>query len=304
MLKWIRERGPVQLNWNEKLQNIIDYVEDHLQSKEEPVNNDEIAKMAECSFDFFQKVFSYMNGISFAEYVRCRKLTLAGYDLKSTDLRIVDISYKYGYHSPTSFTKAFQRFHGVSPKEARRTDLSLAVMPRMQIADEQKYSWRLERKPGLRLVGQSIKVSCADNAHYSKIPEFWSMCQRNGVFAELAALDKGSPKGMFGLFGYYDEASCEIDYSIMVRSDGNVPRGVLPDGFTEIVLPETTWAVFDCVGMIPQSIQKGWKYLNEEWMVKYPFKHAPCPELEWYSDGNSYSTDYLSQIWIPVIEED
>lgn len=194
MLKWIRERGPVQLNWNEKLQNIIDYVEDHLQSKEEPVNNDEIAKMAECSFDFFQKVFSYMNGISFAEYVRCRKLTLAGYDLKST--------------------------------------------------------------------------------------------------------------GMFGLFGYYDEASCEIEYLIMVRSDGNVPRGVLPDGFTEIVLPETTWAVFDCVGMIPQLIQKGWKYLNEEWMVKYPFKHAPCPELEWYSDGNSYSTDYLSQIWIPVIEED
>ena len=52
--------------------------------------------MAGCSFGFFQKVFSYMNGISFAEYVRSRKLTLAGYDLKSTDLRIVDISYKYG----------------------------------------------------------------------------------------------------------------------------------------------------------------------------------------------------------------
>ena len=128
------------MEWDEKLQSIIDYVEYHLQRKEEPVDNDQIAKMAGCSFDFFQKVFSYMNGISFAGYIRSRKLTLAGYDLKSTDLRIVDISYKYGYDSPTSFTKAFQQFHGVSPKEARERNIRLAVMPKMQIMSKQKYS--------------------------------------------------------------------------------------------------------------------------------------------------------------------
>lgn len=287
------------MEWNKKLQNIIDYVENHLQRKEEPVSNDEIAKMAGCSFDFFQKVFSYMNGVSFAEYVRSRKLTLAGYDLKSTDLRIVDISYKYGYNSPTSFTKAFHQFHGVSPKEARKKDIKLTVMPKMQIADKQKYSWKLERKPSLRLIGKSTKISCVNNEHFSKIPEFWNNCQKNGIFADLISLDQGNPKGMFGLFSYYDEYSNEIEYSIMVISDTD-----LPDGFTEIVLPETTWAIFDCIGMIPRSIHKGWKYLHEEWLVKYPFRHAPYPELEWYSDGNSYDTNYLSQIWIPIIEED
>lgn len=138
------------MEWNEKLQNIIDYVENHLQRIEEPINNDGIAKMAGCSFEFFQKVFSYMNGLSFSEYIRSRKLTLAGYDLKSTDLRIVDISYKYGYNSPTSFTKAFQQFHGVSPKEARDKKVELAVMPKMQIMYKQKYSWKLERKQSLR----------------------------------------------------------------------------------------------------------------------------------------------------------
>ena len=62
----------------------------------------------------------------------------------------------------------------------------------------------------------------------------------------------------------------------------------LPDGFTEMILPEMTWAIFDCVGMIPHSIQNGWKDINEEW----------------FSDGNSYDNNYLSQIWIPIIEED
>ena len=70
------------------------------------------------------------------------------------------------------------------------------------------------------------------------------------------------------------------------------------------MIPQTTWAIFDCIGMIPQSIHKGWKYLNEEWLIKYPFKHAPYPELEWYSDGNTYNANYLSQIWIPIIEEE
>ena len=34
------------MEWNEKLQNIIDYVENHLQRIEEPINIDDIAKMA------------------------------------------------------------------------------------------------------------------------------------------------------------------------------------------------------------------------------------------------------------------
>lgn len=97
------------------------------------------AKIAECSYGFFQKVFSYMNGIGFAEYIRERQLTLAGYELKSTDKKVIDISYQYAYDSPSSFTKAFWQFHGVTPK--------------MQILGDAGYSWRLVQKEGVRLVG-------------------------------------------------------------------------------------------------------------------------------------------------------
>ena len=79
------------MDWNTKLQDIIDYVENHLQRDQEPIKQEEIAQLAGCSIGFFQKVFSYMYGISFAEYVRSRKLNLAGYDLKSTNLRVIDI---------------------------------------------------------------------------------------------------------------------------------------------------------------------------------------------------------------------
>lgn len=247
------------MEWNEKLQVIIDYIETHLQRKEELIDSEEISKIAGCSFGFFQKVFSYMNGISFAEYIRFRKLTLAGYDLKSTDLKVIDISYKYGYDSPTSFTKAFQLFHGVSPREARNRNVVLKVVPKMQILERREYSWKLEQKDGFRLVGKGTTVSCENNLHFKKIPEFWNECQRNGIYAKLISIDTAIPKGIFGIFGTYDESLNEIEYFIMAISDQEPPQG-----FSEINIPNATWAIFDCRGPVPQAIQKGWQYLNEE----------------------------------------
>lgn len=284
------------MEWNEKLQMIVDYIENHLQRKEEPVNPEEISEIAGCSFGFFQKVFSYMNGISFSEYIRSRKLTLAGYDLKSTEKRVVDISYQYGYDSPTSFTKAFQQFHGVTPKEARNRDTKLRVVPKMNVLAKQQYAWRLEQKPAFRLIGKSIR--CADGEQYAKIPAYWADCHKNGTFSRLAAMDEGTPGGMFGLFRFEKCHPEEIEYFVMVISDQETP-----EGYSEIQVPQALWAIFDCRGAVPQAIQNGWKYLQEEWLTKYPFRHAPCPELEWYSHGNAEDGDYLSQIWIPVIDE-
>ncbi|QNM06674.1 AraC family transcriptional regulator [Qiania dongpingensis] len=287
------------MEWNEKLQMIVDYVEHYLQRKEESVDKEEIARIAGCSFDFFQKVFSYMNGISFAEYVRFRKLTLAGYDLKSTNMKIIDLSYKYGYDSPTSFTKAFQQFHGITPKEARAISAELRVHPKLRISVKQKYSWRIEQKPELRLVGKRIRLSGDDEENGRRILKFWSECQREGTFSDLIAIDTGTPKGIFGLFGGAGREKGAAVYSIMVNTVHAVP-----EGFAETVLPQNTWAVFDCRGAVPQAVRNGWKYLEEEWISQYPFKHADCPELEWYSDGVSYCEDYISQIWIPIVEED
>lgn len=285
------------MDWNEQLQQIIDYVENHLQRTEEPIEQEDITRIAGCSYGFFQKVFSYMNEMSFAEYVRNRKLTLAGYDLKSTNMRVVDISYKYGYDSPTSFTKAFNQFHGVSPKDARNEDVELRVFPKMQVSTKQEYAWRLVKKEEMRLLGKIKKISCVNGNNFKEIPATWQQYFKDGTFSKLVNLDQGSPKGLFGLCLNYSSEAEEIDYAVAVIGDKQ------SDEFEEIVLPSVTWAVFDCKGRLPEAIQNGWKFLNEEWVVKYPFNHADCPEVEWYSEGNSFDDDYLSQIWIPIEED-
>ena len=149
---------------------------------------------------------------------------------------MVDLSYKYGYESPTSFTKAFQQFHGLSPREARQQGAVLRVYPKMQLTVNQQYAWKLEKKTAFRLIGKSTKISRQEN--HTAIPAFWHTCQKSGVFSRLIAMDEGTSPGIFGLVNDDGIASDERRYAIMVISDRPLPDN--DDNFEEIVIPEAT----------------------------------------------------------------
>ena len=72
-------------------------------------------------------MFSFVAGMTASEYVRNRRLTLAALELQTTDISVLDAAYKYGYETPESFSKAFSRFHGSTPKQARQKGAKLRL---------------------------------------------------------------------------------------------------------------------------------------------------------------------------------
>jgi len=98
------------------IQNAIDFIEDNIFDE---LNTEVIASQAYMSSYYFQKVFSIVCNLTLGDYIRNRRLTLAGIEIKSSDVKIIDIAFKYGYESPESFSRAFSRFHGISPMMAR-----------------------------------------------------------------------------------------------------------------------------------------------------------------------------------------
>ena len=117
------------MDWLMGLQQAIDYMEEHLFQK---IGAEEVADALHFSPFYFQKCFKIVTGYTIGEYLRNRRLYLAGLevlerkvpgtDSRSVDKgsgnnewRIIDLAYKYGYDTPESFTKAFTRFHGMSP---------------------------------------------------------------------------------------------------------------------------------------------------------------------------------------------
>ncbi len=135
------------------LQKALDYIEEHLS---EDINVQDIAAVSYTSSTHFQRLFSLLSGYTLGEYIRMRRLTLAGQEL-SEGSKVMEAALKYGYETPESFSKAFTRFHGVSPSDARRKGTQLRAFSKLTIkvtlegGSFMKYS--IEEKKNLILTG-------------------------------------------------------------------------------------------------------------------------------------------------------
>ena len=142
------------MNWINGIQRAIDYIETHLC---EELDYDEIARQSYSSSYHFQRIFSILCGYTLGEYIRYRRLTLAGTELMTDKTKIIDLALKYGYDSPDSFTRAFAKFHGVTPSRARSEGVMLRSFSRLNVKilleGGMTMTYRIEKKAAMILVG-------------------------------------------------------------------------------------------------------------------------------------------------------
>lgn len=110
------------MDWIERLNRIVDYIEEHITEK---IDYEALAKIANCPVYHFQKMFFYMTNITLHEYIRRRRMSLAAVDLKNEEIKVIDAALKYGYESPTAFNRAFRSIHGIAPSQAKKKVLLL-----------------------------------------------------------------------------------------------------------------------------------------------------------------------------------
>lgn len=95
------QEGSERMNWIQGIQRAIDYVEANIT---EEIDFEEVAKQAYSSSFHFQRVFGILCGFSLGDYIRMRRLSLAGEELSKGNAKIIDIAMKYGYDTPESFS--------------------------------------------------------------------------------------------------------------------------------------------------------------------------------------------------------
>ena len=144
------------MDWITGLQRAIDYVEEHL---EEELDYVEIARQAASSSFQFQRVFGILCGCTLGEYIRKRRLTLAGSELAATNMRVLDAALKYGYDSPESFCRAFMRFHGITPSAAKAGGAGLRSFSRLSVKlvlqGGTMMNYRIEKHDTLKLLAKT-----------------------------------------------------------------------------------------------------------------------------------------------------
>ena len=282
------------MRWVESIQEAISYIEENITQE---LTIEDIAKQACLSAFYFQKGFAMLCGFTVGEYIRKRKLSLAGNDLIASDEKIIDIALKYGYDSPDSFTKAFTRFHGVTPTNVRKEGAMVKSYAPLQVKFLLKggytMDYKIVEKEAFTVMGVS-KVFPYEGASI-EVPKFWSQFFKDGKNKVVC--------GMYGVNMDQEMGGNQFEYMIADDYDG---KREVPEGFITKVIPKHTWAVFACIGpsdkVMPEINQK----IFSEWLPNCKdYEIAEGYNIEMYEDPTNYpkgiqDAKYYSEIWIPV----
>lgn len=300
------------MDWIIGIQHAIDYIEDNLT---ETIDYEEVAKKCYSSSYHFQRVFSILCGFTLGEYIRNRRLTLAGRELATTNAKVIDVAMKYGYESPDSFAKAFQKFHGVLPSQARNNGSNLKSFSRLvlkfSLEGGTTMNYRIETKPALTLLGYKKRFSGTpyDEARQHQEGDFFKTTRAHQWMLKGISNDKLSD---YCVLSNFDDDG--YDFYISVTTDAYERENLYNSevtginfmhkfGFEEIVIPERTYLVFETEKTkmpIPEYFEIR-KQIAAEWLSNDEYQIVNAPELAVYHWGitGGYNGRTI-EIWIPI----
>jgi len=281
------------MEWVERLNQSMNYIEEHLADE---IDYEQLGRIACCSAYHYQRMFTYMAGITLAEYIRRRKMSLAAVDLQGGNEKIIDVAEKYGYRSPTAFNRAFQSFHGIAPSSVRNEGVSVKsfspIVFRIAVKGATEMNYRIETKDAFRIIGISAPLDMEIENNFMVVPQMWQDAVANGTIQKLAGMMDTPLMGLLGVSACNDEEQWK--YFIAVSSTKE------NDEFEEYIVPASTWAVFSGTGT-NKSIQELQRRIITEWLPTSGYEYANAPDMEVYLNPDPQNAQY--EIWIPVIKK-
>ncbi|MDA8223477.1 AraC family transcriptional regulator [Desulfosporosinus sp.] len=281
------------MDWLDAMNRAVDYLEANITEK---LDIEKVAKIALSSPFHFQRMYHMMTGVTIAEYMRRRRLTLAAQDILSGK-KVIDVAYRYGYETPEAFTKAFGKMHGISPSAARELGANLKAYPKLSfhisIKGDKDMNYKIVDKESFTVVGKQRRISLVDGENFIQVPKFWDDCIEDGSYQWISS--KAGKLGVLGIF--MDFSKDEFNYIVGVEEI----KETLPKGYVSATIPAATWAVFESVGALPEALMDIIRRVYSEWFPATGNQHDLCtPGLEVYPEGDKHSPDYRCEYWVPV----
>ncbi|WP_455618407.1 AraC family transcriptional regulator [Eisenbergiella sp.] len=293
------------MEWTTLLQKAIDYMEAHMLEK---INYEDVAGQVNMSGYNFHRTFSFMAGMTANEYIRNRRLSLAGQDLLATGQKVIDAAYKYGYDSPESFSKAFTRFHGVSPKMARikGTQLRLfnPLVIKITLEGGLVMDYRMEEMKSQKFIAlvREFSNEIINDEENHEIPDFWTECYGKKLVEPLRSLRPEGKKDLYGLCSPKKENETTFRYGIGIALDEDTgafeESSLTAAGYQIWEAEPQTYVVFKCFGEDGSSISEMWGKFYKEFVPQMGYEAVDATDYEVYYENGE--PGLFCELWIPV----
>ena len=279
------------------LNQAMDYIEEHLT---EEVSFDELAKKTGISVYHFKRTFSFIAGMSLAEYIKKRRLAEANLALLAGE-KVTDVAFKYGYQSIEGFSRAFRDWSGQAPSEVMKTQIQ-KTFPKfsfyIDIKGGQSMDVKLIEKPAFQIVGVSQKVPLqyqGENQAIIELAQRITPQQR----AEMHTFDDVYPHQVVNAsFDFQEGRTTEGGEMTHMIGFATLQENTYED-LEQLSVPAHTWAVFPNEGPFPQTLQETWARIFSEWLPSSGYQVVAAPEISFTQYQGPAEAKY-SEIWLAV----
>ncbi|TLG72938.1 helix-turn-helix domain-containing protein [Culicoidibacter larvae] len=211
------------------------------------IDYNEISKITLSPASLFQRIFIFVSGVSMSDYVRKRRLTLAGYDLRNSDISALDAALKYGFQSHSAFTRAFKEHHGITPTEAKKSTAELNEYFSINFSDMRfiggKRIMAEVKKIIYKEVPERLMVGLHQETSFQDGGKVWRDFFESDTIPKLNTLadskccdDIAANDGIGLMYNFKDMLHFNIIIGDFVKPDTEIPEGLfvkqIPKGLT------------------------------------------------------------------------
>jgi len=274
----------------------------------ENINYADVAKRVHMSNYTFHRAFSFIVGMTANEYIRKRRLTLAAQELQTTNISVIDVAYKYGYESPESFSKAFSRFHGSTPKQAKRKGTKLhlfnPLVIKIILEGGSIMDYRIEHRERQQFIALvkafPNEIINDDNDH--SIPDFWTESSERNLIEPMKLLRTEGKRDIYGLCSPVKDSETHFNYGIGIIIDENTNitklEQFINNGYSIWETKSVDYAVFKCFGSDGNCLGEMWSKFFKEFVPQTGYTQTDDTDYEIYFENGE--SGLFCELWVPV----
>ncbi len=136
----MRIKTTTKTEYQQRMNVLVEYINNHLG---EDIDLNKLAEISGFSRWHFHRIFAEFLGEPVGTFIVRMRVEMAARLLRYTEIPVKEIAYKVGYDVPSSLSKVFRQFYGISPNEYRNNkDYVIMepnrIMPDMELKVEVK----------------------------------------------------------------------------------------------------------------------------------------------------------------------
>lgn len=248
-----------------------------------------------------RRMFSTLAGMPLSDYIRRRRMTLAGAELAAGAPNVLDVAVRHGYGSIEAFGRAFRAVHGIGPTDARRDGGPLRTQPtlrfRLSVEGSIPMDVTITALPELVLIGHAAQVPLIHEGVNPHIQEHIAALAPE-EHARLKALSDAEPRGILAVTGDVAPDAPEGTTLTYLHGVAVQPGTPVPDDLDVIRVDAGSWAVFSADGPFPETLQSLWAATAAEWFPSNPWRLRPAPSIVRYLEFTG--THASCELWLAV----